>query len=160
MKKVIFEQIVESVKSILSSKNFKSNFVGNLIKSKPYLFLLLTITTGGISIGNIMISGQILPAHARVSRVVEVVIQNIPQNFQLYPGQALRLICRGVGYGSPGDHTAYFYRRLSQNSWQDLGYRRIPFGRQITTGPFSAGTYYYKIVSQAEVTKKGYFTVR
>jgi hypothetical protein len=113
----------EPVKSSLYSKNLKSSLVGKFIKSKLYLLILLTVTTGGIFIGNSMVPEQIPPAQAENWAPVPIFIifkgTADEKLVRIRPGQSVQFFCDAPSYSSPGEHTieiGNIVKKVSYNS--------------------------------------------
>ena len=94
------KQFVEVTKSNAYSKH---SLTGNFIKSQLYFLVLLTVTTGGMALSNMMTPAllppaQALPGIATIVRILggEVVSGTIKIPF----GQSLQWVCKGGVYGT------------------------------------------------------------
>ena len=139
------------VKSSLHSNNLKNSLVGNFIKSKLYLLILLTFSTGGIFIGNIIVPELTPPAQAQ-ARSLGAVLKILSRGemaqkvVKIRSGQRVKWFCELGGYGSIEEHTVQFGRKL----WK-LNYNNpleLSFSREGRYKYFVDGVPYYIVVSR------------
>ncbi|MEI2579855.1 hypothetical protein [Scytonema sp. PRP1] len=140
----------ESVKSSLYSKNLKSYLVGKFIKSKLYLLILLTVSTGGIYIGNIMVPEQTPPAQAQSRDVVIKILgkgQIDKKVVRIRPGQAVRWVCVNNNYVRRKQHTIQFDHTPLEVPYSEEGLK-LEFEYEDEYTYFVDGVPYYIVVSR------------
>jgi hypothetical protein len=145
------QQPYETVKSSFHSKDLKSFLVGKFIKSKLYLLILLTVSTGGFFIGSSIIPEQIPPAQA--NQLYKLFVQEMPRVIDMYSSDFIQIFCRGSGYSTNADHVAELYQWVG-NGWRSLGSITVPYGDRTEPLRFNnRGNYRLIIKSQSEGTK-------
>lgn len=151
------QQPSETVKSSFHSKDLKSFLVGKFIKTKLYLLILLTVSTGGFFIGSSIIPEQIPPDQA--NQLYKLFVQDLPKVIKIYSTDAIQIFCRGSGYSAQADHVAKLHQRSTDGSWRLLGRTNVPYGYRSEQIRLNPGYYALVIESESEGTKVSYLEV-
>ncbi|MUG94127.1 hypothetical protein F7734_17725 [Scytonema sp. UIC 10036] len=141
------QQPYKIVKSSFYLKHLKSFLVSKFIKSKLYLLILLTVSTGGFFIGSSIIPDQIPPVQAN-SRFYQLFVQNLPAKLQMYSSDAIQIVCQGGGYGRKVDHVAELYQRFT-DGWRLVHRTNVPYGDRTRQLRLNRGHYRLVVKSQS-----------